>query len=68
MSGQVGSDADIYRAAANAHGLGMLVRGLVGMDRAAAKQALGRFASDKALNANQLEFVSLIVDHLSSMG
>ncbi len=68
MSGQIGSDEDIHRAAANAHGLGMLVRGLVGMDRAAAKQALGRFASDKALTANQLEFVNLIVDHLAEHG
>jgi type I restriction enzyme R subunit len=59
---------DIRAAAENAQGLGLLVRSLVGMDRAAAKEALGRFTNGKTLTANQLEFVNLIVDHLTDHG
>jgi len=68
MSGKVGTSDDIRGAAANAHGLGLLVRGLVGMDRTAAKEALGRFGNDKNLIASQVEFVSLIIDHLTEHG
>ena len=59
---------DIRRAAEDAQGLGLLVRSLVGMDRAAAKEALARFTNGKTLTANQLEFVNLIVDHLTEHG
>jgi type I restriction enzyme R subunit len=38
------------------------------MDRAAAKEALARFTNGKTLTANQLEFVNLIVDHLTEHG
>jgi type I restriction enzyme R subunit len=64
----VGEPEDIRRAAENAQGLGLLVRSLVGMDRAAAKGALARFTNGKTLTANQLEFVNLIVDHLTEHG
>jgi type I restriction enzyme R subunit len=63
-----GGPEDIRRAADNAQGLGLLVRSLVGMDRAAAKEALARFTNAKTLTANQLEFVNLIVDHLTEHG
>jgi type I restriction enzyme R subunit len=64
----VGQPEDIRRAAEDAQGLGLLVRSLVGMDRAAAKEALARFTKGKTLTASQLEFVSLIVDHLTENG
>jgi type I restriction enzyme, R subunit len=64
----VGEPEDIRRAADDAQGLGLLVRSLVGMDRAAAKEALARFTNGKTLTANQLEFVNLIVDHLTEHG
>jgi type I restriction enzyme, R subunit len=38
------------------------------MDRAAAKEALARFTNGRTLTANQLEFVNLIVDHLTEHG
>ena len=63
-----GGPEDIRRAAEDARGLGLLVRSLVGMDRVAAKEALARFTNGKALTANQLEFVNLIVDHLTEHG
>lgn len=63
-----GDPEDIHRAAEDAQGLGLLVRSLVGMDRAAAKEALAKFTNGRTLTANQLEFVNLIVDHLTEHG
>jgi type I restriction enzyme R subunit len=65
---RAGGPEDIRRAAEDAQGLGLLVRSLVGMNRAAAKEALARFTNGKTLTANQLEFVNLIVDHLTEHG
>ncbi|MFO0700219.1 MAG: type I restriction-modification enzyme R subunit C-terminal domain-containing protein [Nitrospira sp.] len=59
---------DIRRAVNEAKGLGLFVRSLVGMDRSAAKDALAVFINGKTLTANQLEFVNLIVDHLTEHG
>ena len=38
------------------------------MDRSAAKDALGGFIGGKQFTANQLEFINLIVDHLTEHG
>lgn len=63
------SDADtVRRAAEESHGLGLFVRSLIGLDREAAKQALGDFAWGKDLSGTQIEFVNLIVDHLTQNG
>ena len=64
----VGMPEDIERAKAESHGLGLFVRSMVGMDREAAKQALAGFLAGKALAANQIEFVNLIVNHLTEHG
>lgn len=64
----VGNADDLKRAEAESHGLGLFVRMLVGMDREAAKQTLGGFLEDKALNASQIEFLDLIVNHLTEHG
>jgi type I restriction enzyme R subunit len=63
-----GGPDEIRRAADEAHGLGLFVRSLVGMDRAAAKDAMAAFITGKPLSANQLEFVNLVVDHLTEHG
>jgi type I restriction enzyme R subunit len=68
VQGGVGGEDEIRHAAADAQGLGLLVRYLVGMDRAAAKEALGNFAGGKTLSASQIEFVNLISDHLTEHG
>jgi type I restriction enzyme R subunit len=38
------------------------------MDRGAAKDALAGFIKGRMLTANQLEFVNLVVDHLTEHG
>ncbi|MBX3330244.1 MAG: DEAD/DEAH box helicase family protein [Nitrospira sp.] len=63
-----GEPDDIRWATDQAKGLGLFVRSLVGMDRSAAKEALAGFVMGKTFTANQLEFVNLIVDHLTEHG
>ncbi len=64
----VGRPDDIQRAADASRGLGLFVRSLVGMDRGAAKNAMAGFIAGKTLAANQVEFINLIVDHLTEHG
>jgi type I restriction enzyme R subunit len=49
-------------------GLGRFVRSLVGLDHAAAKRAFAGFLDGKVLTADQLEFLDLIIDHLTARG
>ncbi|MBW7929880.1 MAG: DEAD/DEAH box helicase family protein [Gammaproteobacteria bacterium] len=67
-SGRIGSPEDIRGAADQAHGLGLLVRALVGMEHKAAREALGRFTAGKTFSASQLEFVEMIIAHLTENG
>jgi type I restriction enzyme R subunit len=64
----VGTPEDIERAKAGARGLGLFVRSLVGMDRAAAREAFAGFLAGRALTANQIELVGMIVEHLTENG
>ena len=56
------------KAADESHGLGIFARSLVGMDRSAAKEALSEFLAGKSLTASQIEFVNLVVNHLTEQG
>lgn len=49
-------------------GLGIFIRSLIGLDREAAKQALSGFIDGKTLTANQIEFIDLVIDHLTERG
>jgi type I restriction enzyme R subunit len=64
----LGDSADLERARIEAHGLGLFVRSLIGLDRSAATEALAGFIEGRTLSANQLDFVGLIVDHLTQNG
>ncbi len=64
----IGPSEAIGRAKTESQGLGLFVRGLVGMDREAAKAALSGFQEGKLWNASQFEFVNLIVNHLTEHG
>jgi len=46
----------------------LFIRSLVGLDREAAKQAFGIFLSGSTPSANQIEFINLIIDHLTHHG
>ena len=49
-------------------GSGLLVRSLVGLDRAAAKRALEASVEGRKLTAHQLEFVDMVIEHLTARG
>ena len=50
----LGGPDELRRAAEESQGLGLFVRSLVGMDRSAAKDAMGTFLAGKSLTANQM--------------
>lgn len=62
--------ADEVEALKDEGGLGLFVRSLVGLDREAAKQAFAGFLVGRksTTNANQIEFVDMIIDHLTERG
>jgi len=64
----IGDAEMLAKAAQDAQGLGLFVRSLTGMDRGAAIEAFADFLSGRTLTANQIEFVDLIVDHLTNQG
>ena len=59
---------ELSSAVAEAQGLGLFVRSLIGMDRGAASAALSSFAAGTTLTGSQLTFVNLIVDQLTRRG
>lgn len=64
----IGNDEDVQKAKEANRGLGLFVRSLIGLDREAAKGALNSFLAGKTLRANQIEFLNLIIDHLTEHG
>ena len=68
LANGIGTADDLERAKAEAQGLGLFIRSLVGLDREAAKAALGGFVTGTTLSANQIEFINLIIDYLSNFG
>ena len=50
------------------HGLGLFVRSLVGLERAAATRAFDRYLSETTFSATQIRFIQLIVEHLTAKG
>jgi type I restriction enzyme R subunit len=64
----IGDQDTFEEASTKAGNFGKFIRGLVGLDRAAAKQALSDFLDDKRYSKNQLQFVNLIVDELTERG
>lgn len=64
----VGGPADLARARTEGDGLGVFIRSLVGLDRDAATDAMAGFADGRTMTAAQLDFVALVVEHLTANG
>ncbi len=62
------SSSDIERARGSDAGLGLFVRSLVGLDRAAAKDLFNGLLVTGTPTANQIEFINLVIDHLTEQG
>ena len=63
-----GSPQLLEKASAQSEGLGVFIRSLVGLERDAAKAALNQFIHGVPVSANQIEFIGLIIDHLTEHG
>lgn len=61
------SDTDIA-AITSEGGLGLFIRSLIGLNREAAKGAFAELLAGQNLNANQIEFINLIIDYLTERG
>jgi type I restriction enzyme, R subunit len=64
----IGDDASFAAASERAGSFGLFVRSIVGLDRAAAKQAFAGFLDEKRYSKNQIEFVNMIIDYLTEHG
>ena len=62
-------DAETFAEASERTGsFGLFIRSLVGLDRAAAKQAFAKFLDDKRYSANQIRFVEMVINYLTDHG
>ncbi|WP_404386503.1 DEAD/DEAH box helicase family protein [Knoellia locipacati] len=68
MASGAGAPEDIARAKEESRGLGLFIRGLVGLDKAAAMEAFSDFLADSKLDVTRIRFVELIVDQLTANG
>lgn len=67
MAASIG-DTDTFAQASERPGsLGLLIRSIVGLNRAAANQAFAEFLDDKRYTHNQIEFVKLVIDYLTQL-
>jgi type I restriction enzyme R subunit len=64
----IGDNETFEEASAKAGNFGRFVRSLVGLDRAAAKQAFADFLDEKRYTKNQIAFVDLIINELAERG
>jgi len=66
---EAGGSAEVIKLATEQnHGLGIFIRSLVGLDRETAKEAFSQFVTGTTATASQLEFIDLIVEHLTQNG
>jgi type I restriction enzyme R subunit len=59
---------ELEKATQENHGLGLFVRSLIGLDRSAAKEAFAGFLEGKSFRGTQIEFINLIINHLTEQG
>lgn len=62
------ADNEVLEGLQNEGGLGVFLRSLTGLDRAAAKAVFSGFAAANQLSANQTEFIELIINSLCENG
>ncbi|MFC7485418.1 DEAD/DEAH box helicase family protein [Knoellia sp. CPCC 206453] len=67
-SSGAGGPEDIARAREESQGLGLFIRGLVGLDREAASEAFSDFLADSTMTVTRIRFVELIVEQLTVNG
>lgn len=67
-TGEVGTREDFEQAFGQQEHLGLFIRGIVGLDREAAKKAFSEYLNEHKFNSSQIQFINLIIDYLSQNG
>jgi type I restriction enzyme, R subunit len=68
LNAGIGDAADIEKARELSQGLGRFVRSLVGLDRTAVSEVFSEFLSAGTATAAQIEFVNMVIEHLTDQG
>jgi len=68
LAAGVGQAEHIERATELAHGFAAFVRSLVGLDRHAVAQAFSEFLAEATATAEQIEFIDMVIEHLTEKG
>ncbi|WP_330133251.1 type I restriction-modification enzyme R subunit C-terminal domain-containing protein [Rhodococcus artemisiae] len=63
-----GNPEYMERAIANAQGLGRFIRSLVGLDQQAVQEVFAEFLGERTATASQIDFVNLVISHLTRHG
>jgi type I restriction enzyme R subunit len=64
----IGGAEDIERAREAGRGFGRFVRSLVGLERAAVTEAFADFLVPGTASAQQIEFITMVIEHLTEKG
>lgn len=64
----IGDAEHFEKATELAHGFGAFIRSLVGLDRGAVAEAFSEFLGDGAATAEQIEFIEMVIEHLTEKG
>jgi type I restriction enzyme R subunit len=65
----IGEEDDIERARKmTSHGFGIFVRSIVGLERASVREAFGEFLAEGFATAAQIEFINMVIEHLTDQG
>jgi type I restriction enzyme, R subunit len=64
----IGEAGDIERARETSKGFGRFVRSIVGLDRTAVRDAFGEFLAAGVATASQIEFINMVIEHLTDQG
>ena len=67
-SGELGTREEFEQAFGPQDQLGLFIRSLIGLDRHEAKLVFADFLNNQSYSSNQIEFVNLIIDHLTKNG
>jgi type I restriction enzyme R subunit len=59
---------DIARAKETSQGLGRFIRSLVGLERKAVSETFSAFIANGTATKDQIEFISMVVEHLTARG
>ena len=68
LSAELGDKDKFVKAYGEEINLGQFIRKIVGLDRKAAEETFTDYLNDKLFNANQIRFISRVIDYLTQNG